>query len=111
MSQCICGGPLISCRIGILDKDVLQGIVCYKQWCAKCGNSRLTDDGKVLYYNIRTDGYFTLDPLQFWTPASVSFADKRDFLRIVLKKADERKFEGKIDLTMDEIRKAYREGF
>lgn len=107
--QCLCGGSFVSVPISIVDKGVRQGIICFKLWCPSCGNSRLTDDGQIMYYTIRSDDYFSLDPLQFWVPESVQFNAKRKFLATVLKIADKHKFEGKINLTMNEIRQAYKE--
>ena len=106
--KCVCGGPLVPCRVGIVENNTLQGTVCFKQWCPKCGNSRLTDHGTILYYNIKSDGNFTFDRMNFWVPETVPFQYKNKFIDTVLKLADEGKFEGKQYFSMEQIREAYR---
>ena len=106
--KCACGGPLVPCRVGIVENNVLQGTVCFKQWCPSCGNSRLTDRGEILYYNIKTDGEFTFDRMNFWVPETVPFQYKARFIDTVLKMAYDTRFEGKQYFTMEQIRNAYR---
>lgn len=106
--KCVCGGPLVPFRIGIVDNGALLGTVCFKQWCPSCGNSRLTDGGEILYYSIRSDGKFNFDRMNFWAPETVPFQAKRTFIDTVLKMADEGRFEGKQYFAMEQIRNAYR---
>lgn len=105
--QCTCKdkGSLIPVRVGIVNDDgSLMGTVCFKQWCPKCGNSRLTDDGEILYYNIMSNGSFTLDRMNFWTPETVPFQAKKKFIDLVLKMANEDKFLGKQYFSVKQIR-------
>lgn len=104
--QCKDNGPLIPVRIGIEEGGRFVGTVCFKQWCPKCGNSRLTSSGEVLYYNIRTDGKFTTDKMDFWTPETVPYQFKSRFINIILEMAD--RFKGKQYFTMEKVRQAYR---
>ena len=108
--RCTCKdvGPLVPVRIGIEENGKLLGTVCFKQWCPKCENSRLTDHGEVLYYNIKTDGNFTFNRMDFWVPETISFQYKKQFIDTVLKLADEGRFKGTQYFTMKQIREAYR---
>lgn len=106
--KCTCkdAGPLVPVRIGIEENGKLLGTVCFKQWCPKCGNSRLTDHGGVFYYTIKSDGSFTTDRMNFWVPESVPYQFKERFINIILSMADN--FKGKQDFTMEQVRQAYR---
>lgn len=106
--RCTCKdvGPLIPVRIGIEENGRLIGTVCFKQWCPKCRNSRLTDRGEVLYYSIKSDGKFTTDKLNFWVPESVPYQFKDKFIDTILEMED--RFKGNQTFTMDQVRQAYR---
>lgn len=106
--KCLCGGPLVPCRIGVVDNGALLGTVCFKQWCPSCGNSRLNDHGEVMYYQIKGGGEFEFDPMKFWAPETVPFQAKARFIDTVLKMASDNRFEGKQYFTMEQIRNAYR---
>ena len=107
--QCACGGPLVSVPINIVEKGVVKGTVCYKQWCPSCGNSRLTSEGEILYYVCMGNGNFTVDRMQFWCPESVPFRAKGKFIDSVLKLANEHRFEEKQYFTIEQVRSAYKE--
>lgn len=108
--KCVCGGPLVPCRVGISKEDgSLMGTVCFKQWCPNCGNSRLNDKGEVMYYQIKGGEEFEFDTMKFWAPETVPFKAKRSFIETVLKMADEGRFEGKQYFTMEQIRKVFKE--
>ena len=106
--RCTCkdAGPLVPVRIGIEENGKLLGTVCFKQWCPKCGNSRLTEHGGIFYYTIKSDGSFTTDKMNFWVPESVPYQFKSRFVDIILNMADN--FKGKQYFTMDQVRQAYR---
>ena len=103
--NCACGGSYVPCRIGIVKDGILEGDVCYKLWCPDCGNSYLTSDGSVMYYNI-IGNIFNFDPHKFWCPAGVPLNAKDEFIRCVLSLAD--RFKGKQDFTIEQVRNAYR---
>lgn len=107
--KCPCGGNLIPVRISVSDKGVMLGTVCFKQWCQKCGNPRMDENGNVLYYRIRTDGFFTTEPMDFWTPTNITYQHKMKFIDSVLKLAEANRFKGKQTFTMQEVRQAFRE--
>lgn len=107
--KCPCGGELIPTRVSVEEDGKMLGTVCYKQWCPKCGNSRMYENGKVMYYKIRTDNRFTFDSLDFWAPTTIPFQHKMKFINSVLKLADENRFKGKLTFTMQEVRNAFRE--
>lgn len=109
--NCICKdkGALVPVRIGIVENGILQGTVCFKQWCPSCGNSRLRDNGEVMYYQIKGGGEFEFNRMNFWAPETVPFQAKRQFIDTVLKLADKGRFEGKQYFTMAQIRDAFRE--
>lgn len=109
--KCSCGGPLIPCRIGIEEGGFLTGAVCFKQWCPKCGNSLLIDNGEILYYTIKSDGDFTTDKMNFWVPETVPFQLKNKVIDIILGLAYEGRFKGKQDYSMKQIREVYRERY
>lgn len=106
--KCPCGGNLIPVRISVSDKGVMLGTICYKQWCPKCSNPRMDENGNVLYYRIRTDNRFTTEPIDFWAPPEIPFQHKMKFIDSVLKLAEERRFEGFLGFTMQEVRNAFR---
>lgn len=107
--QCTCGGTLLPQKISISDKGVLLGTVCYKQWCPKCGNSRLNDDGSIMYFVPHRD-YFSFDPADFWAPPAIPLQHKMKFIQSVIKLAEEHRFEGKQTFTMEQVRNAFRQG-
>lgn len=107
--RCRCGGSLVPCKIAIEDKGIYLGTVCYKQWCPKCGNPYMDIDGNVAYYQIKGNGYFTNDPIDFWAPESVQFQHKHKFIHAVLKLANQNRFKGTQTYTMKDIRNAFRE--
>ena len=106
--KCPCGGSLIPVKIGIAEKGIFKGTVCFKQWCPKCRNSKIDLEGKVIYYQLKGNNEFTFDPIEFWAPEQIKFQYKHKFIQAILKLADEHRFEGKQTYTMEQIREAYR---
>ena len=107
--RCSCGGNLIPVKIAVEENGRMLGVVCYKQWCDKCKNPRMNDDGRTMYYRIRTDNRYTFEPLDFWCPPEIPFQHKMKFINSVLKLAEDHRFEGKQVFTMEQVRKAFRE--
>lgn len=110
MNNCICGGPLVPCRINIMENGVLRGTVCFKLFCPKCRNSQLDSNGKVIYFSYMGDGTkrANYDILNFWVPDEVKYHAKEKFIRTILSMCDN--FTGHQYFTMEQIRNAYREG-
>lgn len=106
--KCNCGGNLIPVKIAVEDKGKMLGVVCYKQWCDKCENPRMHDDGQTMYYRMRADKGFTFDQLDFWCPPEIPFQHKMKFINSVLKLAEENRFKGKLVFTMEQVRNAFR---
>lgn len=111
MRNCVCGGPLIAVRIGITEKGILKGTMCWKTWCPYCENSATDGEGNIDYYQMLGGGRFTSDPLDFWVPESVKFQYKLKFVKSVLKLANKNKFKGTQFYEMEDIRKVYREDY
>lgn len=108
--NCACGGPLVPIRIGITEKGILQGTVCWKLWCPKCDNSALDYNGNVIYYQMMGSGKYSMDPMDFWVPESVKYQYKQKFVETVLRLADKNKFSLYQFYEMNEIRQAYKTG-
>lgn len=106
--KCSCGGNLIPVKIAV-DYNGQIFTVCYKQWCDNCGNPRMDDSGRTMYYIIRTDYGFDFDPSNFHCPAEIPFQHKMKFINAVLNLAEENRFVGKQVFTMEQVRNAFRE--
>ena len=106
--DCECGGPLIAMRIGITEKGILKGTMCWKMWCPKCERSVTNADGEIVYYQLAGGGRITTDPMNFWVPDSVKYQYKRQFVEAVLRLANKNKDKVLQFYEMSEIREEYK---